>query len=133
MVDIGAVTRDQPSQVGTVHGAVSFRTKNGSLSSGRRAVVIRRRLGGTHCIIVQGMEAQNPLVPQGYDIAWSVAAVSYLVLIVIAVVSLSRTAPRMSPWLALVWAALILVVPFLGPVAWLAVGRRTVPGERLPR
>jgi hypothetical protein len=70
------------------------------------------------------MEGHNPLIPPVYDIVWSVVAAASVVLIVIAIVSLSRKASQLSPVLALAWAALILVVPVLGPVAWLAVGRR---------
>lgn len=79
------------------------------------------------------MEDHNPLVPPLYDIVWSVVAIAALVLVVVGFVSLSRSASRLSPWLALVWAALIVVVPILGPVAWLAIGRRTAPGAHQPR
>lgn len=73
------------------------------------------------------MEANNPLVPAGYDIVWSLVAIVVVALVVAALVSLSRTAPRLSPGIALAWAALVLVVPVLGSVAWLAVGRRAAP------
>jgi multisubunit Na+/H+ antiporter MnhG subunit len=63
---------------------------------------------------------------------WTVVAVVSLLLIVIAVVSLARRAGQLSPLIALAWAALILVVPVLGPVAWLAIGRRTAPRTRRP-
>jgi hypothetical protein len=79
------------------------------------------------------MEEHNPLIPRVYDDVWSVVAVASLVLIVIAIVSLGRKASQLSPLLALAWAALILVVPVLGPVAWLAIGRRTAPRTRLLR
>jgi hypothetical protein len=78
----------------------------------------------TRPYIVCEMEGHNPLIPPVYDIVWSVVAAASVVLIVIAIVSLSRKASQLSPVLALAWAALILVVPVLGPVAWLAVGRR---------
>jgi len=76
------------------------------------------------------MEEHNALIPPAYDISWAVVAVASLVLIVIAIVSLGRKASQLSPLLALAWAALILVVPVLGPVAWLAIGRRTAPRTR---
>ncbi|TDN45486.1 phospholipase D-like protein [Curtobacterium flaccumfaciens] len=79
------------------------------------------------------METNNPVIPQIYDVTWSVVAIASVALVVVALVSLSRTAPRLSPWLAVAWVALIVVVPILGAVAWLAIGRRAVPGERLPR
>ncbi|KTR09350.1 PLDc N-terminal domain-containing protein [Curtobacterium luteum] len=79
------------------------------------------------------METSNPLVPATYDLVWSVVAVITVALAVVASVSLSRAARRLSPWLAFAWAALIVLVPVLGAVAWLGVGRRTEPGVRPPR
>jgi len=79
------------------------------------------------------VEEHNPLVPPAYDIVWSACAVVSVLLIVIAFVSLSRRASGLSPLVALTWSVLIIVVPVLGPVAWLAVGSRTAPRPRLPR
>ncbi|PYY36451.1 PLDc N-terminal domain-containing protein [Curtobacterium sp. MCBD17_030] len=79
------------------------------------------------------MEEHNPLIPPVYDIAWSVVAAASVVLIVITIASLGRRASQLSPLLALAWAALILTAPVLGPVAWLAIGRRTAPRTQLPQ
>jgi hypothetical protein len=75
------------------------------------------------------VEANNPVIPQVYDVAWSVVAIAFLALVVVAFISLGRTAPRLSPWLALAWAALVIAVPILGAVAWLTVGRRAASGS----
>ena len=74
------------------------------------------------------METGNPVIPAAYDVVWTAVLVAYLALIIVALVSLSRTAPRLSSWLAFAWAALIIAVPVLGALAWLAVGRRAAPG-----
>lgn len=79
------------------------------------------------------METSNPLIPAAYDLVWSIVVIATLVLIVVALVSLGRTARRLSPWVTLAWAALIVVVPVLGAAAWLAAGRRGEPGPRSPR
>jgi hypothetical protein len=73
------------------------------------------------------METSTPVIPAGYDVVWTVVMVAYIGLIIVALVSLSRTALRLSSWLALAWAALIIVVPILGALAWIAVGRRAAP------
>lgn len=73
----------------------------------------------------------NPLLPAEYDIAWTVVLVLGLSVVVAAFVSLALSAPRMSPLAAVLWVAMVLLVPVVGAVAWLAVGRRTVP--RRPR
>ena len=66
----------------------------------------------------------NPLFPAGYDVVWSVVAVVIIGLAIVAIVSLSRGARRLTAVQALIWVLVVLFVPVLGPVALLAVGRR---------
>lgn len=66
----------------------------------------------------------NPLLPSGYDIVWSIIAVATVLLAVVALVSLSRAAKRLTAGQALVWVLVIVLMPVIGAVAWLAVGRR---------
>lgn len=73
------------------------------------------------------MDEHNPLIPVGYDIAWSVIAALVIALAIVALISLARSAKRLTSWQALIWAALILFVPVLGPIAWMTVGRRNAP------
>ncbi len=73
------------------------------------------------------MDTSNPVIPAAYDIVWTVVMVVYLAFVIVALVSLSRTAPRLSSWLALAWAALVVMVPVLGALAWLTIGRRAAP------
>lgn len=62
----------------------------------------------------------NPLIPSGADIAWLVAVVVNLVLVVAALVSLARTGDKRH-WLTLVLA--ILLLPYLGPIVSLRITR----------
>lgn len=71
-------------------------------------------------------DEHNPLIPAGYDIAGSVITVLVIALTILALVSLARAAKRLTPAQGLMWAALVLLIPLLGPLAWLAVGRRRV-------
>ncbi len=66
----------------------------------------------------------NPLMPAAYDLVWSAVALVAFGLVVWAVVSLSRRARHLPSRVVLTWALVIVVVPVLGPVAWLAAGRR---------
>lgn len=72
----------------------------------------------------------NPLLPAGYDIVWSVVMVAIVVLMVVALVSLMRLAKSITPGVGLVWALVVLLLPVVGPLAWLGIGRRTVIGAR---
>lgn len=65
----------------------------------------------------------NPLAPSAADAMGSVIAVLVVVLAIVAIVSLSRCR-GLSPRQALLWALLIVLVPVLGPLAWLVAGRR---------
>jgi uncharacterized membrane protein YhaH (DUF805 family) len=74
-------------------------------------------------------DENNPLLPAGYDIAWSTVAVAFIALTIVALISLARSAKRLTTTQAVVWAALVLLVPVAGPIAWLAVGRRAGAAE----
>lgn len=69
-------------------------------------------------------DAQNPLVPAGYDIMWSTITALALALTVVALISLTRSARGLGPTRAIIWTLLILCLPILGAAAWLTVGRR---------
>jgi hypothetical protein len=71
----------------------------------------------------------NPLLPAGYDIAWAVAMVLIVSLAVVALVSIARQARGLSSTQALVWTVVVIVVPVLGSLAWLLIGRMSSGGE----
>ena len=75
-------------------------------------------------------DAQNPLLPAGYDIAWASVSVLMVALLVVALVSMARCASRLTATNAVLWTLLVIFVPFLGPIAWLAVGRRSVRWQK---
>ena len=72
----------------------------------------------------------NPLIPAGYDIAWSVVTVVMIGLAIAALVVLARSAGRLTTPQALGWMLVILFVPVVGPLAWITIGRRSLAGER---
>ncbi|MBW9119071.1 PLDc_N domain-containing protein [Microbacterium trichothecenolyticum] len=74
-------------------------------------------------------DEHNPLIPAAYDVAWSAIAAVVIALVVVALVSLARSAKSLTPVQTLIWALIVLFVPVLGSVAWLAVGRRTTARE----
>ncbi|TDW29874.1 PLDc N-terminal domain-containing protein [Cryobacterium psychrophilum] len=67
----------------------------------------------------------NPIIPVGYDIAWTMVSVLVIALIVVALFSIARTAKRLTSTQALIWVLVTIFVPVLGPVAWLSIGRRS--------
>jgi hypothetical protein len=86
-------------------------------------------------------DTTNPLIPGVYDVVWVVTPVLVLALMVIALVSISRTAHR-SRTEVVVWVLVVLLAPVLGSIAWLAVKaslRRPTPqppvayGRGIPR
>ncbi|MGZ0712031.1 PLD nuclease N-terminal domain-containing protein (plasmid) [Coraliomargarita sp. W4R53] len=68
----------------------------------------------------------NPLMPAGYDIAWSLVMLAIAVLTIVAIVSWWRSTKYLSRTERLLWVLLILFVPLFGPLAWLSIGRRCV-------
>lgn len=74
------------------------------------------------------VDVRNPLIPVASDVAWSVCVLLAATLAVVALVSLVRTATRLSAAESLGWTALVVLIPVIGPVAWLAIGRRSSRG-----
>lgn len=72
------------------------------------------------------MGEHNPLIPAGYDIAWSLVAFVTFALTVVAIVSLMRIARRLTTTQAVVWVVVVVFVPLVGPLSWLFIGRRSV-------
>lgn len=72
----------------------------------------------------------NPLIPAGYDIAWSVFAFVVFALMILAVISLARSAKQLTAIATLAWTLVVLFIPVLGPVAWLSIGRRSTVAQR---
>ena len=66
----------------------------------------------------------NPLLPASYDIAFALFVIAHIVLILVAFVSLVRRAKTLTPWQAIAWILIVLLVPILGALAWLLIGRR---------
>lgn len=75
-------------------------------------------------------DLQNPLLPAGYAIAWSTIAALTIGLVLVALISLARSARRLTSAQALGWTLVTLLVPVLGPIAWLSIGRRAASTER---
>lgn len=74
----------------------------------------------------------NPLLPTSYDAWWTIALTLTLALAVVALVSLARKSRRLTATQALGWTLLAIVVPVVGPIAWLTIGRPNVaekPGD----
>lgn len=67
----------------------------------------------------------NPLLPAGYDITYSALSVVVVALMIMALVSVARSAKKLTATQALVWTVLIIFLPVLGPTAWFAIGRQT--------
>jgi hypothetical protein len=74
-------------------------------------------------------DSANPLVPAGYDIAWAAVSVLMVALLVVALVSIARAANRLTSFQALIWVLVAIFVPVVGPIAWLSIGRRSVPAQ----
>lgn len=70
------------------------------------------------------MDAANHLLPAAYDIAWSVTMALVMVLTVVALIVLVRSARQLAAGWALIWTLLILFVPVVGSALWLTAGRR---------
>lgn len=60
----------------------------------------------------------NPLMPAGYDVLWSVITLAHVVLLFFALRAWFRTSP--ATLLGVVQAVVIVFVPVLGSVAYLA-------------
>lgn len=60
----------------------------------------------------------NPLIPAGYDLVWSVIVLAHLVLLFFSLRAWFRTSPP--TLLGVVQAIVIVLVPVIGSVAYLA-------------
>ena len=74
----------------------------------------------------------HPLLPAGYDIAWTAISVLLIALVIVALVSLAQSAKRLTSWQALIWTLVTIFVPVVGPIAWLSIGRRSGFAPVLP-
>ena len=74
-------------------------------------------------------DGPNPLIPAGYDMAWSVVAVLLIALTIAALFTLMRAAAGLSATQALVWTLVVLFLPVVGAVTWLTIGRRAAPAR----
>lgn len=81
------------------------------------------------------MDVPNPLIPAGYDVLWTVVMLVLAVAVIATLVSIARTASRMSPLMTFGWVLVVILAPFLGVLAWFAAGRRAVAarGVTAPR
>jgi len=70
-------------------------------------------------------DTTNPLLPPGYELLALVSPIVVIALLIIALVSISRTAHRSLTEL-FVWIAIVIFVPVFGPVGWLLV-KRSLP------
>lgn len=78
-------------------------------------------------------DAVNPLLPAGYDIAWTSLVLLVIIGAIVALVVISRNRNRMSgPELAL-WIAIVLFLPIVGPAVWFAIGHRRMRSEERER
>lgn len=71
----------------------------------------------------------NPLMPLPADTIWSGVMLILVALLIIAFVSLLRQARHLTLTQSLLWFLLILIVPALGPLAWLLIGRRSLAAK----
>ena len=69
-------------------------------------------------------DGPNPLIPSGYDMAWSVVAVLMIAVTIAALFTLMRAAAGLSAMQALVWTLVVLFLPVVGSITWLTIGRR---------
>jgi len=78
-------------------------------------------------------EPSNPLIPVGFDVAWSSTVVVSVVLLAVALISLARAARSLTPMEAVLWVLSAILIPVLGPLAWLFIGRRSAAATRVDR
>jgi hypothetical protein len=66
----------------------------------------------------------NPLIPNAWEFMAQGAGVLAVALVVAALISITRS-PHLSSVARAVWVLVVLAFPFLGPVSWFIVGRRS--------
>lgn len=64
----------------------------------------------------------NPLVPTAFDVLMTIVAVLAFAYSATAFVSIVRVR-RVEPLVFLFWAAIVLLVPIVGPTIWFLIGR----------
>ena len=61
--------------------------------------------------------AVNPLLPAGYDILWTLIIAAVAALLFASAWQILRS-PQLTGFQSLVWLAVVLALPVLGPFAW---------------
>ncbi|QIK61949.1 hypothetical protein G7068_01025 [Leucobacter viscericola] len=64
------------------------------------------------------------------DFIWSLLVIAHLVLALFAVMSMSKVSSSMTALRAGRWTVLIVLLPIIGSVLWLWIGKRRVLRER---
>jgi hypothetical protein len=65
----------------------------------------------------------NPIIPTSWELTTLVLGGALIALVLVAIISLSRDRHH-TPAQRLLWLLVILAAPVLGPLLWLASGRR---------
>ncbi|MGK4219442.1 PLDc N-terminal domain-containing protein [Kocuria marina] len=65
----------------------------------------------------------NPLIPTSWEVLALLAGAAVIMLFVVALLSLSRD-EHYTGTQRLLWLLVLLAAPLLGPILWLALGRR---------
>ena len=71
------------------------------------------------------LQSVNPLLPTAYDLAWTAVSITLFALLVVALISIARSANRLTGTQALAWTLLAIFAPVVRPLAWLFIGRRS--------
>lgn len=66
--------------------------------------------------------AENPILPDSYDWAWTTLVIFITACMLAALVDVMRT-PGATMLKAVEWVVLIVLVPVVGPVIWFVYGR----------
>jgi hypothetical protein len=74
--------------------------------------------------ILIALESVNPLMPVGYDIAWSLVVLVMIVGAIAALVSIYRIRERMVGLEVALWVAVAVFLPAVGPLLWFVLGHR---------
>lgn len=76
--------------------------------------------------IYTAAESINPVTPGPAGWTLSLFGVLYLVLVIAALVSISKST-HPTPTVKVLWFLVVVVAPFLGSLVWFAFGRRKAP------
>lgn len=68
------------------------------------------------------MQLPNPLMPAGYDLAWTLIVIAVLALMLTALWQALRSKAHTGGQ-QLLWALVILIAPVVGSLAWFVLGR----------